>query len=215
MGPSLAGDGPRRRGLSPSEEAHRWTGGTGSDCTAPTSWAWRRSASPCLTCRSTSARRGSRTGRSASSRRWRRCRGLAQFPVGLWSDRIGWRKPFLVVALALLALATVLIRGRTGRRAGDPGRPVRRERHLPRGRREPLRGRGRGAGPQDRVGAALGRCGSGSRSGSSCGPGRELDVGAIRRRRDPVPLVVVQGLAVVAALLIHEPGSPTARRASR
>jgi len=26
--------------------------------------------------------------------------GLAQFPVGLWSDRIGWRKPFLVVALA-------------------------------------------------------------------------------------------------------------------
>ena len=23
--------------------------------------------------------------------------GLAQFPVGLWSDRIGWRKPFLVV----------------------------------------------------------------------------------------------------------------------
>src|SRR3954454_11679092 len=37
--------------------------------------------------------------------------GIAQFPVGLWSDRIGWRKPFLVVALALLALATVLIRG--------------------------------------------------------------------------------------------------------
>ena len=29
--------------------------------------------------------------------------GLAQFPIGLWSDRIGWRKPFLVVALAVLA----------------------------------------------------------------------------------------------------------------
>ena len=36
--------------------------------------------------------------------------GLAQFPIGLWSDRIGWRKPFLIVALAVLALATVLLR---------------------------------------------------------------------------------------------------------
>ncbi len=35
--------------------------------------------------------------------------GLAQFPIGLWSDRLRWRKPFLVVALALLALATVLL----------------------------------------------------------------------------------------------------------
>ncbi len=37
--------------------------------------------------------------------------GLAQFPVGLWSDRIGWRKPFLVAALSAVALSTVLIRG--------------------------------------------------------------------------------------------------------
>jgi MFS family permease len=35
---------------------------------------------------------------------------LAQFPVGLWSDRIGWRKPFLVVALATAAVSTVLLR---------------------------------------------------------------------------------------------------------
>ena len=40
--------------------------------------------------------------------------GLAQFPVGLWSDRIGWRKPFLVVALAVVAVATVLLRGAQG-----------------------------------------------------------------------------------------------------
>ena len=40
--------------------------------------------------------------------------GLAQFPVGLWSDRIGWRKPFLVVALAVTALATLLLRGAQG-----------------------------------------------------------------------------------------------------
>jgi MFS family permease len=39
---------------------------------------------------------------------------LAQFPVGLWSDRIGWRKPFLVGALAVTALSTVLIRGAHG-----------------------------------------------------------------------------------------------------
>ncbi len=40
--------------------------------------------------------------------------GLAQFPAGLWSDRIGWRKPFLVVALAAVALATWLLRGSHG-----------------------------------------------------------------------------------------------------
>ena len=37
---------------------------------------------------------------------------LAQFPVGLWSDRIGWRKPFLVVALAVVAVSTVFLRWR-------------------------------------------------------------------------------------------------------
>jgi MFS family permease len=36
--------------------------------------------------------------------------GLAQFPLGLWSDRIGWRKPFLVIALGVLAIATALLR---------------------------------------------------------------------------------------------------------
>jgi MFS family permease len=40
--------------------------------------------------------------------------GLAQFPAGLWSDRIGWRKPFLVVALGVLAAATMLLRDAHG-----------------------------------------------------------------------------------------------------
>src|SRR5438270_805954 len=40
--------------------------------------------------------------------------GLAQFPIGLWSDRIGWRKPFLVVALAVATLATALLRRAQG-----------------------------------------------------------------------------------------------------
>jgi MFS family permease len=35
--------------------------------------------------------------------------GLLQFPIGLWSDRVGARKPFLVAALAVLACATVLL----------------------------------------------------------------------------------------------------------
>jgi MFS family permease len=35
--------------------------------------------------------------------------GLMQFPLGFWSDRVGRRKPFLLVALALLVLATFLL----------------------------------------------------------------------------------------------------------
>jgi MFS family permease len=34
--------------------------------------------------------------------------GLAQFPIGIWSDRVGRRKPFLVAALGVLAVATAL-----------------------------------------------------------------------------------------------------------
>ncbi len=35
--------------------------------------------------------------------------GVAQFPISLWSDKLGRRKPFLVVLLGLLAVATVLL----------------------------------------------------------------------------------------------------------
>jgi oligosaccharide:H+ symporter len=35
--------------------------------------------------------------------------GLLQFPIGLWSDRVGTRKPFLVTALAILAVATLIL----------------------------------------------------------------------------------------------------------
>src|ERR1700688_3576159 len=41
--------------------------------------------------------------------------GLAQFPLGLWSDRLGTRKPFLVAALGLLTLSTVMLQGSHGR----------------------------------------------------------------------------------------------------
>src|SRR5947209_17920839 len=40
--------------------------------------------------------------------------GLAQFPVGLWSDRIGLRKPFLVVSLAAVAASTGFLRDDRG-----------------------------------------------------------------------------------------------------
>ncbi len=39
---------------------------------------------------------------------------LLQFPVGVWSDRVGRRKPFLLVALATLAAATWLLSGADG-----------------------------------------------------------------------------------------------------
>lgn len=34
---------------------------------------------------------------------------LAQFPIGLWADRLQWCKPFLVTALTVLAAATILL----------------------------------------------------------------------------------------------------------
>ncbi len=37
--------------------------------------------------------------------------GLVQFPIGLWSDRVHQRKPFLVIALAVLALVGWLLPG--------------------------------------------------------------------------------------------------------
>jgi len=35
--------------------------------------------------------------------------GLAQFPIGVWSDHVGRRKPFLIVMLGILALANLLL----------------------------------------------------------------------------------------------------------
>ena len=42
---------------------------------------------------------------------WTACAltSLIQFPVGLWSDRLGGRKPFLIAALALLTVATIVL----------------------------------------------------------------------------------------------------------
>ena len=65
---------------------------------------------------------------------------LAQFPIGIWSDRIGWRKPFLVAALAVVAAVNCALAccART-HLAGIPGDLVRREWNLAGGRRESFR----------------------------------------------------------------------------
>jgi MFS family permease len=40
--------------------------------------------------------------------------GLVQYPFGLWSDRLGRRKPILIGVLTVLAVATVLLHGASG-----------------------------------------------------------------------------------------------------
>ncbi len=135
--------------------------------------------------------------------------GLAQFPVGLWSDRLGWRKPFLVVALAAVAASTWFLRGAHGTiwiaflvllfAENGIGRAV----------VESLAGAEAAAlAPEGRVGSALGAlrfwkpigvillAEAGGTLAESRGVGSILG-----------PLFVVQCLAVAVALLIHEPGA--------
>ncbi len=131
---------------------------------------------------------------------------LAQFPVGLWSDRIGWRKPFLVAALAVAAVATVLLPG-----AHDAvwlGFLVIlfAENGISRAVVESLSGAEAAAlAPPGGVGAALGALRFWKPIGivivALVGSwiSEQYGVGAILW-----PLAVAQGLAVVAALLIHE-----------
>lgn len=134
--------------------------------------------------------------------------GLAQFPVGLWSDRIGWRKPFLIVALLVAALATVLLRGAENLVWLGLLVVLFAENGICRAVVESLSGAEAAApAPAGGVGTALGLLRfwkpvgivlvalAGSRLAEQYG------VGAIL-----LPLAAVQGLAVIAALLIHEDG---------
>ena len=132
--------------------------------------------------------------------------GLAQFPVGIWSDRIGWRKPFLIVALAATAMATVLLREATGAvwlailvvffAENGIGRAV----------VESLSGAEATAlAPPGGVGAAIGSLRFWKPIGivivalAGSWIAERSGVGAIL-----VPLAIMQGLAVAAAFLIHE-----------
>ncbi len=131
---------------------------------------------------------------------------LAQFPVGLWSDRIGWRKPFLVVALALAALSTVFLRAAQGTIWLGFLVILFAENGISRAVVESLSGAEAAAlAPPGGIGAALGALrfwkpiGIVSVALLGSWMSEQYGVGAIL-----VPLAVAQGLAVVTALLIHE-----------
>lgn len=132
--------------------------------------------------------------------------GLAQFPIGLWSDRIGWRKPFLVAALALIAVSTVLLRGADGIVWLGFLVILFAENGIGRAVVESLSGAEAAAlAPRGGVGAALGALRFWKPIGIVIAAllgswmSEKYSVGAIL-----VPLAVVQCLAVAAALLIHE-----------
>ena len=134
--------------------------------------------------------------------------GLAQFPAGIWSDRIGWRKPFLVVALASVAASTWLLRGAEGVLWIGLLVAFFAENGIGRAVVESLAGAEAAAlAPPGGVGAALGAL----RFWKPIGIVIAALVGSWLAERYGVgsillPLAVVQTLAVGAALLIHEPG---------
>ena len=134
--------------------------------------------------------------------------GLAQFPVGIWSDRISRRKPFLVVALAAVAASTWLLRGSQGVvwiglvvvffAENGVGRAV----------VESLAGAEAAAlASEGGVGAALGALRFWKPIGivlmalGGSWPAERHGVSSIL-----IPLAIIQTLAVGAALFIHDPG---------
>lgn len=133
--------------------------------------------------------------------------GLAQFPVGLWSDRIGWRKPFLVAALAAVAASTFLLRGAEGIVWLGLLVVFFAENGIGRAVVESLSGAEAAAlAPKGGVGAALGAL----RFWKPIGIVLVALAGSWLVERHGVgsillPLAVVQGLSVILALLIHEP----------
>jgi MFS family permease len=134
--------------------------------------------------------------------------GLAQFPVGLWSDRIGWRKPFLVVALATVAASTWFLKGAEGIVWVGLLVVLFAENGIGRAVVESLSGAEAAAlATPGKVGAALGAL----RFWKPIGIVMMTLVGGQLAESNGVdsillPLFVVQCLAVGMALLIHETG---------
>ena len=134
--------------------------------------------------------------------------GLAQFPIGIWSDKIGWRKPFLLIALALAALATLLLRSAQDLVWLGFLVILFAENGICRAVVESLSGAEAAAlAPKGGVGSALGALRFWKPIGivlvalAGSWMSERYGVGAIL-----LPLALVQSLAVVAALLIHEAG---------
>jgi hypothetical protein len=132
--------------------------------------------------------------------------GVAQFPLGLWSDKLGRRKPFLVALLALLAVATALLPLTHGLLLVGLLVLLFAENGVCRATVESLAGaEATQLAPPDGVGAALG----------ALRVWRPIVIvvvalasiglsGVLGVRELLVPLAVVQGMAVVLALLIRE-----------
>jgi MFS family permease len=132
--------------------------------------------------------------------------GIAQFPIGLWSDRLGRRKPFLVALLAILALATALLPLTHGLLLVGLLVLLFAENGVCRATVESLAGaEATQLAPPDGVGAALGALRVWRPIAivmvalASVGLSSLLGVRGLL-----VPLAVVQGLAVVLALTIRE-----------
>ena len=135
---------------------------------------------------------------------------LAQFPIGVWSDRIGRRKPFLLVAVAALAASTMLLHGAHGAIWLGFLVVLFAENGICRATVESLSGAAATslARPSE-VGAALGALRfwkpisivlvalAGSVLAEQYGVGTVL-----------IPLAVLQTLAVAAVLLLHEKAAP-------
>lgn len=137
--------------------------------------------------------------------------GLAQFPIGVWSDRIGRRKPFLAVALAVLAAATWLLRDVESVLWLGLLVVLFAENGLCRASAESLFGAEVAQlAPPGKVGAALGAL----RFWKPVGVIAMAITGGLIAERFGIesilaPLTVVQILAVIAALLIHEVKQPS------
>ena len=143
--------------------------------------------------------------------------GLAQFPAGIWSDRLGRRQPFLVAALAAVAVSTWLLPRAHGAIAIGLLVILFAENGIGRAVVESLAGAEAAAlaGP-GRVGAALGML----RLWKPTGIVLVALVGSYLAEHHGVgsilvPLAVLQTLAVAFALLIHrEAGADGGDRAT-
>jgi MFS family permease len=131
---------------------------------------------------------------------------LAQFPVGLWSDKIGRRKPFIIAFLAVLAVATVVLPLVHGLLLVSLLVLLFAENGVCRATVESLAGaEATRLGNPEGVGAALGalRFWRPTAIVTMALAGMALS-GPLGVRGLLVPLAVVQGLAVAAAFLIRE-----------
>ncbi len=133
--------------------------------------------------------------------------GLAQFPVGLWSDRLGRRKPFLVASLVVVAASTWFLRDAHGLVWIGITVLFFAENGIGRSIVESLAGAEAAAvAPEGKVGEALGSLRSWKPIGivlmTLFGGWMAENAGGIKSIL--LPLFAVQCLAVVASLLIRE-----------